>query len=159
MRVKPRSEIRARLSRADESSRYSLSTRHVTPVVDRDVDHRALAKPRWKRRQRVAARTTFRIYGMEYEEPVRRSCGTTTQAHKGLEAEKAVSADAPDGRSSTPVLKRRNSLATWSPSKFMFGRGDRGMQCAGRLRMERAAGCHNFDTASTSEPSLGPAVK
>ena len=86
----------------------------------------------------MAARTTFYIYGMESREPVRRSCGATTQAHKRLEAEKAVSADAPDGRSSTPVLKRPNSLATWSPSKFMFGRGDRGLQSAGRLRMERA---------------------
>jgi hypothetical protein len=36
---------------ADEGLRYSLSTRHATPVVDRDVDHRALAKTRWKRRQ------------------------------------------------------------------------------------------------------------
>jgi hypothetical protein len=94
-------------------------------------------KPRWQRRQRVVARTTFCIYGTEYEEAVRRPCATT-QAHKRLETEKAVSANAPDGRFSTPVLKRPNSLATWSPSKFMFGRGDRGLQSAGRLRMELA---------------------
>jgi hypothetical protein len=70
-----------------------------------------LAKTSLEKAAALAARTPFSIYGTGYEEAVRRSCGATTQAHKRFEAEKAVSADVPDGRSSTRVLKRPNSLA------------------------------------------------
>jgi hypothetical protein len=75
-------------------------------------------KPRWKRRQPWPPAQPFLF-----------TARGTKRRYEGLAGRQ---------RKRTSVLKRPNSLATSSPSKFMFGRGDRGLQSAGRLRMERA---------------------